>query len=360
MNILYVSHLTAKAESGPTWSVPASVKAQSKFDNVLWVNTFYDVMPNWKELECFYWLKDKPLKLKNIPEPFNKPDIVVFEGLYDSFREIFFAKELRKNGIPYIVIPRGSLTYMAMHNKSRWKKEIAHFLFYDKFIKKASAIQYLTKAEHKDSKYRFDGPYFIIPNGFTPPTNIKSHFGKDTINAVFIGRFDIYHKGLDLLIEACKKQQDFLRDSHFVLTLYGTQTKDWYTLRDLIEQLELNNIIKLNGPVNGKEKEIVLLNSDLFVMASRWEGHPMGLIEALAYGLPCLVTPGTNMADEIESANAGWVCQGNVESIRETICSIINQKESLPVKGEHARVLSLQYDWTYLANNFHNEILKII
>lgn len=360
MNILYVSHLVVKAESGPTWSVPASIKAQSKIDNVLWVNTSNGVMPNWEELDCFLWLKDKVLKLQNIPEPFDKPDIVVFEALYDSFQEITFSRELRRNNIPYVIIPRGSLTYMAMHNKSRWKKEIAHFLFYDNYIKKASAIQYLTKREYEDSRYRFDGRHFIIPNGFTSSGVVKEMFSNNAINAVFIGRFDVYHKGLDFLLEVCKRQRKLLQDNQFQLCLYGTQTKDWYLYKDQVEKLGLDDLIKLYGPVTGKEKEDVLLNSDLFIMTSRFEGHPMGLIEALAYGLPVIASRGTNMYEEIESSDAGWVCEPETDSIEKAVITMISEKKGLMEKGKNAKTLSNCYEWDLLAERFHEEVKALV
>lgn len=360
MNILYVSHLVVASESGPTWSVPASINAQSKIDNVLWINTSKGVMPNWKELDCFYWLKDKPLKLSNIQEPFNKPDIVVFEAIYDSFQEITFSRNLKRKGIPYIIIPRGSLTYHAMHNSSRWKKEIAHFLFYDKFIKEASSIQYLTEREYEDSKYRFDGRHFVIPNGFSSPAKVKDHFSEDSINAVFIGRFDSYHKGLDLLVDVCETQQNMLRDNHFILDLYGTKTNDWYALKDQIESKRIGDIVKLHGPVNGKEKEEVILGSDLFVMTSRFEGHPMGLIEALAYGLPVIASRGTNMYDEIRTSDAGWVCEPEVSSIENAVLTMLREREIFAEKSSNARKLSKEYDWDKLAYRFHQEIEAIV
>jgi len=360
MNILYVSHLGVKAESGPTWSVPASIKAQSKVDDVLWVNTSKGVMPHWAELECFMWLKRKPLKLNNIPVPFNRPDVVVFESLYNSFQEISFSIELRRVGVPYIIIPRGSLTYMAMHNKSRWKKELAHFLFYDTFIKKAAAIQYLTEKEYKDSKYRFDGRHFIIPNGFYPPKKVKTQVDLDSIKGVFIGRFDMYHKGLDFLLEVCKRQQEILQENRFEISLYGTKTKDWYLYKEQIDLLGLGDIMKLNGPVTGKEKEDVLLNSDVFIMPSRFEGHPMGLIEALAYGLPVIASSGTNMYEEIEVSDAGWVCEADVDSIEKAFLTMISEKKNLIGKGKNARALSCNYDWKLLAAQFHREVNALI
>ena len=360
MNILYISNMPAMAEAGPSWSVPAGVKAQSEIDNVLWINTKEDSLSHWREIDCFHVLSEYGnLSLRNLPRPFNKPDVVVFEGMYDSFKEITFSRILRKFKIPYVIIPRGSLTYLAMHNGSRIKKALAHKLFYDKYIEGALAIQYLTNREYEDSKYRFNGKHFIIPNGIYPPSMVKKEFSDKGVHAVFIGRFDAFHKGLDLLIEACKKSKDYLLDKGFQLSLYGTETSDWFRINEDVCKWG-GDFIHINSAVVGKEKEAALLSGDVFVMTSRFEGHPMGLIEALAYGLPCLVSDGTNMADYVAGYNAGWICKADVNSISNALHSLMDNNDTLREKGDNALKLSLQYNWSKLAMDFHNQIEKLL
>ena len=146
MNILYVSHLSTNVAAGLNWSVPAGVKAQEKIDNCLWVDLYNKEMSHWRETKCFHQLQEygKDLHLDLLPSPFDRPDVVVFEGFYEP-KEPKFAKELRKNHIPYIIIPRGSLTHQAMNNHAKWKKRIAHLLIFDRYVHKATAIQYLTQ-----------------------------------------------------------------------------------------------------------------------------------------------------------------------------------------------------------------------
>ena len=360
MNILYVSHIPARVTSGPSWSVPASVDAQSNVDNVLWVNTKEDTLPHWEKVNCFHKLSEYgSLSLKNMPHPFDKPDVVVFEGLYDSFKEISFSCALRKAKIPYIIVPRGSLTYNAMHNGSKIKKEIAHKLFYDNYISKALAIQFLTNREYEDSKYRFDGKHFILPNGIHPSSIVKEDFSSNGIRAVYIGRFDAYHKGLDLLLEACKAEKDYLVNNGFLLSLYGTETADWHRLKENVSKWG-SEFIQINKSIFGKDKENVLLSSDIFVMTSRFEGHPMGLIEALAYGLPCLASNGTNMSSEVSKYNAGWTCQSDVSSIRQALHSIIDEHNSFLERSKNALKLSSLYNWDKLAVDFHNQVKSIL
>ena len=81
MNILYVSYSFGHPDAGPTWSIPASVKAQSKIDNVLWVNIVDVECDHWKVLPQFHNLKEfEKLDLDCMPIPFNHPDFEHIQG----------------------------------------------------------------------------------------------------------------------------------------------------------------------------------------------------------------------------------------------------------------------------------------
>ena len=360
MVLLYISHLSTNIAAGLNWSVPASVAAQSKIDDVLWVNMTDRLMPHWTEIKAHHNIREYGGELKSLdclPAPFNHPDIVVFEGFY-YLDDVRIAKMLRKKRVPYIIIPRGSLTRLALHNHAWLKKWVAHLLYFDSFVKHAVAIQYLTKQEADDSTGRFKTPFFIVPNGVSMPPKQKECFSKNGINASFIGRLDMFHKGIDLLLDALSSLHETLSSASFHLNIYGPRRYDFYKIQEEIERRGISDIASIHDEITGKEKEVVLMNTDLFIMTSRFEGHPMGLIEALAYGLPCFVTPGTNMYEEIKRSNAGWTCQGNVEGIRNTLLEVLDQKGLLVQKGNNARQLSMQYDWDKLAEKFHNYIIN--
>ena len=54
LNILYVSKLNGHKSFGPTYSVPAQIKAQMIYDNVFWLNLTDATLPEWnyEELVC--------------------------------------------------------------------------------------------------------------------------------------------------------------------------------------------------------------------------------------------------------------------------------------------------------------------
>lgn len=327
----------------------------------MWVNTSNANHLHWKSIKSYHNISEfKSLSLNSFPIPFNRPDVIVFEGFYSGKTEFILSRECRKYNIPYIIVPRSSLTWSAMHNKSRIKKEIAHLFFYDSFVKHSTAIQYLTEKEYFDSKYRFDYQSFILSNGITPKINLKKEFSKDTIKAIYIGRIDIHHKGLDLLLNACKVLHDDLRKVKFKLVLYGPQLEDYFLVDQMINDLGLSDIISLGGEILGDNKEKAILDSDIFVLTSRFEGHPMGLIEALSYGLPCLITTGTNIGSEVEQYNCGFVSDISADGIIESLNRMIANRKNLDKMSSSAISLANEYDWDKLALRFHNYLMKLI
>ena len=360
MNILFVSTLSGRNSVGPSWSVPARIKAQEKYDNILWVNISNAEMPHWKEIASFHHLSEfGDLRLKNFPKPFDKPDVVVCENFY-SMEEVRLARELRKYHIPYVVVPRGSLSFVARNNKKKWKKAIAHILWFDKYVRKASAVQFLTEVE-RDSSIPKDIKSFVLPNGFNTPQEYKESFSEKQIRCVFIGRIDIYQKGLDLLLNAIRLKKDILANDNVSFSIYGPKSPDTEEMYKRIQELGLTELVSLKGETSGDAKKKVLLTSDVFILTSRSEGHPMGLIEALAYGLPCLVSKGSNMTKEIKDTDSGWTCLGdNEESIGEALEAMVKDKKSFLTKSLNARTLAKNYDWDVLAKKFHEKLEELI
>lgn len=351
MNILYISNLSGNLWAGPNNSVPAQIMAQSKIDNVFWYNVNKKVIPEWKDI--YHNLIDYPnQRLDDLPEPFNNPDIAVIEEVYcHAFSKII--SDLQCNNIPYIVIPRSTLTERAQKHK-QLKKIIGNLLYFNNMLKQAVAIQYLTEQEYRESGDKWNKNHFIIPNGISIKDTYIERENDNKIILTYIGRIEIYQKGLDLLVEAISEVQDFLREHNCVINIYGPDREDTVKkLTDVVNTKGIEDLVLFHRAVFGKDKEKILINSDIFIMTSRFEGHPMGLIEALSYGLPCIVTPGTNMAKEIDKHDAGWVAQEKVRDVVEQIKRSIHEKRLWKIKRSNAKSLAREFSWERLALKSH-------
>ncbi|NGU52990.1 glycosyltransferase [Clostridium perfringens] len=362
MNILYISQMNSVGWAGPNYSVPKQVLAQSKYDNVFWYHLRSEIKDDWREQYDIKSINEYPeLKICQLPKPFNRPDLIVIEQFYGYGDRLSIIREIINSKIPYVIVPRGEFTKMAQQRK-KIKKLIGNFIFFRKFAKNAIAIQYLTEKEKKESGKKWNERSFVIPNGVDKKTIIKKKFNYDKIICVSIGRIEKYQKGLDFLIEVCRILKSELLNKNFELHLYGPdQENQKDELKKNIKENGLESIIYMHDPVFGKEKEKILLEADIFIMTSRFEGHPMALIEALSYGLPCFVTQGTNMKEEILNFNAGWGAENNIESISKNMLKMLDEITELKEKQKGSLKLANEYDWNIIgrfSHGIYEEILK--
>ena len=359
MNILYISHLTDAISEGPNYSVPAQIKAQSKYDSVFWWNLTSAKQQCWLDTGLFHGIEEyQSKKISDLPKPFDKPDLVVFESFY-YVDDALLSRECRRRKIPYVVVPRSALTKQGQSRK-RIKKLLANILLFKPMTKHASAIHYLTEKELSDSGKSWCKNAFVIGNGIERKP-FKTKERGSVIRGVYIGRFEPVQKGLDLLLDACVSCKKSMQENNVVIELYGPKRyncREEY--REQILQKDMGELIKIREGVFGTEKQSVLENADFFVMTSRFEGMPMSLIEAMSYGLPCLITDGTNMTDVVERFDAGWTARVDTNSISEALTRMIKDIPEFERKQQNAWELSKQYDWDAIASNTHEKYEQLL
>ncbi|WP_146223228.1 glycosyltransferase [Ureibacillus chungkukjangi] len=329
------------------------MKNQSEIDEVAMLNCS-NIQLQIPEDEINYKVftnKDCPDgNLTKLPKPFNRPDIVIFHGVYYIYYCKVF-KYLIKNSIPYVIVPHSSLTSFAQRKK-RMKKLIGNYILFNKFIKNANAIQYLTIEEQRMSSTWKKGS-FVCGNGMTLLSNsLKKVFPeKDDFHLVFVSRLDPYQKGLDILLEACNSISNLMREKNISLTIYGPDDCGGEKIvKDLVVNYQIDDLVTIAGPVYGAEKHKILTEADVFVLTSRFEGQPLAVMEALAIGLPVLLTPGTNIADDVVENNCGWKAELSVDSIAEKIIEAYNSRHLLTQLSTNAINYSkTTFSWDIIA-----------
>ena len=95
--------------------------------------------------------------------------------------------------------------------------------------------------------------------------------------------------------------------------------------KEIAKQLGIESQIEWLGWVSGDEKERVFNESSIYCLASDGEGFPMGVLDAWAYGLPCVVTPVGGLPDIVEDGKNGLVFEvGNVDMLAEKLALMIS------------------------------------
>ncbi len=126
----------------------------------------------------------------------------------------------------------------------------------------------------------------IIPNPVLLPTKRKATSDKVAVERVLIaiGRFT-RQKGFDLLLQAFARLKDDYPEWTVMILGDGELRTELESMRN---QLGLSERVNFPGVVKNPDK--FLVEADIFVMPSRFEGFPNALCEAMACGLPVIST----------------------------------------------------------------------
>lgn len=355
MIVLHAAPITWREIGGLRVSVPALVSSQNRLDGVeaaLAVTAAKPGRPPELEFPLFNHkiLLRGPGRL-NLPAPFDRPHLVVFHSTYIPAHAALAAR-LRKAAIPYVICPRGGMTRYAQGFRS-WKKRLANLLFFNKMVAHAAALNCLTPGEAEASG-GWNRPVFVVGNGIRIPAASRLAWpGRSPgLRLVFIGRLHLQYKGLDMLLDACGMARSELRRAGAAVEVYGPDCRGstkWLTAQ--IARLQLRNLVTLHGPVTGEAKMSLLGQADVFLHPSRSEGHPLAVLEALACGVPCLLTPVTNMADEVARAGAGWKVEPSPAAVAAGLKQVVTvDRKQLAQAGAKARRLAVEkYSWDKIA-----------
>jgi glycosyltransferase involved in cell wall biosynthesis len=359
MKILHVGPIYSNRASGPSGNILGLAKGQASIGCSVGVLSSEPIEMSFfgSSLKNIVFLKSPAKRhfnpwliskrwIKIIEDDFGKPDIINFHDTYIPF-ETALARIIMDAGWPYIFTPRGGLTRLAQNIKF-FKKKLGNLTFFDNFINNAKAMHALCDSEASDIRYYYpQAKVFVVPNGidedlFSLVSKLKiakraPGADKDLI-IFFMGRIDVYHKGLDLLVLALKMLQEKGLARHIKLLITGPfyRQADECTMRRLTNSLKFPDNLEFTGPAYGQKKWELLMACDVFVHTSRFEGMPTAVLEAMALGKPCIVTPGTNVQEIISRCNGGWLCDESISSIANTLIQVEKDKDAISKLGLNA------------------------
>ncbi len=267
-------------------------------------------------------------------------DLVHIHALF-SYAALPASVAARLSRVPYVVRPLGTLNAYGMTRRRPLLKRASFRFVEAPILRGGAAVQYTSEDEREQAlALGVDRPSAIIAPGVDlverdclPPSrefvDAFPHLeGRRII--LFLSRLDP-KKGLDLLIPAFAALRSAYPDAALVIAGDG----DPSFVRDLCESVHRVGIdadVIFTGFLEGRAKLAALAAAYLFVLPSYSENFGIACVEALAAGLPVVVTHHVGVAPDVERYGAGVCVSASIESLRDGLGRVLGDE------GEHRRM----------------------
>jgi glycosyltransferase involved in cell wall biosynthesis len=255
------------------------------------------------------------------------------------------ARWAMKCKVPYVISPRGSYMRWAMR-QGGWKKAGYFAAIERRFVNHAAAIHCTSYQEMEQTRHIVGSRTIrVIPNcvdlaGFAAlPARgaLRSALGLrpgDRL-CLFVGRLH-WEKRLDLIIECFA--QVVGRSENVFLAIAGADYGELQHIRDMIERFKLGHRVFMLGLLGGLDLLQAYVDADMFVTLSGGENFGMACAEAMAAGLPVLISQHVGIAPEIKQASAGFVVSDEERDIVQAWTALLSCQESEHL-GNNGRLL---------------------
>ncbi len=257
--------------------------------------------------------------------------------------------------IPAVLSPHGTLTYTTGRSelKSVWDRILS-----PRYAGKFRAVIGLTQTEMDESRAYWRTitqthrtQFFVVPNGVNveefaalPDVSMRSTFRArwnlgDAVVCLFMGRLHA-RKGIDVLIEAFKQAN--VPNTRLVIA--GPDEGMLETLHPL-----LDDRIVITGFLNGADRLAALAAADVFALPATGEGLSMASLEAMAAGLPVILSPGCNLP-EAETYGAGIIREARRDEWAAGLIDLLTDAPTRARMSANARALvSERFTWDHAA-----------
>jgi glycosyltransferase involved in cell wall biosynthesis len=267
-------------------------------------------------------------------------DLAHIHGLWRPGLRAILRESLRRS-CPYVITPHGMLARWSLAQKPL-RKKIALALSWRSLIRRASFVHALTQAEARDfGALGIACPVDVVPGSF--------HAAHPELGGhpfiLFLGRLH-YVKRADWLVRAFAKLAATAPDMRLVLAGPDCGTRP--QIEQEVKTLGLGNRVHFVGPLYGQQKYAAMVDARCFCQPSVYETFSMSILEAMACGLPPVITRGCNF-DEVGTSGSGLVADSEDEladALRK-FCTDTHARDSAAKKARDLVVA--KYTWPVVA-----------
>ncbi len=280
-----------------------------------------------------------------------------------SFPSLVAAAICRRRGVPYIVSLHGNLDPYMHAKRNRFLKDAYLLAFGRRALNKAAAIHLISEGERDMVKaFGLTSRQVVIDLGLDALKFRSEEKGKFRAAypewgsqkvVMYLGRL-AYSKGLDLLADAFRILA--ADDPEIHLVLVGPDDHGYgEAIRQILRRESLVDRVTVTGRVSEEAKISALMDANVFAFPSYSEAFGLAMVEAMACGLPVVLTERAALAREMESLGAALVVKSDAPALAAGLNTLLRDPDLCQRIASTARTLvATRFSWPVVTTQFLN------
>jgi glycosyltransferase involved in cell wall biosynthesis len=274
-------------------------------------------------------------------------DLVHIHAVFNH-ASVAAARECRRERVPYVIRPLGTLDPWSMKQKPL-RKRIFWSIAGETMLGGAAAVHYTSETEKTATEGLLGVNHgAVIPLGIDVFADSPNHAQPANPYVLVLSRLHP-KKGLDVLIDAfitLTRRPEF---DDWRLVIAGEGVADHVALLKQ-KATVAGDRIQFPGWLDGARKDEMLRKASLLALPSYQENFGLCVMEALARSVPVLISPHVNLADKVASSNAGWIAPVETEALSTMLAEALSDPDELAKRGRAGKLLSQNYSWERVAS----------
>jgi glycosyltransferase involved in cell wall biosynthesis len=248
---------------------------------------------------------------------------------------LYPAQAARAARVPLVLSPRGMMDHWAWRHH-RWRKRAIWWAGQARAVIAASCLHATAPCElDYIRELGIRAPVAVVPNGVSIPDAeaVRKRPGHRR-TLLFLARVH-RKKGVDILLRAWRNVQERFGD--WQLVIVGPDDGGWLPkMKSLAVELAARRVF-FQGKIPQSEKSRYFASSELYVLPTHNENWGVSIAEALAHGVPAIVSRGAPWSG-LETNGCGWWIENRVEVLTETLrMALALSPEELAARGASGR-----------------------
>jgi len=331
---------------GSQGRLDASVFADSPFPIHVFTR---DWSEQWKySASMWRWLRDNARRY----------DIIHVHSLW-NFATLAACRAARRAGVPIVVRPCGMLSPYTW-SRTPWRKRL-YWALVERFnVRHACRFHATSQAEADEIRAVVNAPVVVIPQGIDPaawtavrrPEFLRERCGPaagDRPIILFLSRLHPKKGILDLLLPAFAK---LAADAYLAIVGGEDEHEPGFgsRVRHEIDRLRLTDRVGLLGRIVPAERWWLLDGAAVFVLPSHSENFGIVVTEAMARGVPVVVTDTVQACEHVLAAQAGYVTPRDVNALSTALTRVLADDAAARLLGQHGKEYAArEFQWDRIA-----------